>query len=374
MPTTGLGIAHGRRVWSGHGTPSGQLSDRYWRPRSIRRTVIVPPASSRLGMSPLPSACRETVETVSPLWAANSLSRESRRIAEPVMAPSMSSGRDEPPVEGRAGASNDDLAAGLVLAFEALRSDMTGQIVARRSDMREDHRESNNDEGAAAEHHGGRGGDLEQHRVDEPGGGEGQDEARGQTRGDPPPPLCAHVADDAAPRGAEGQPDSELAPTADDSLRHRAENAGADEHEPADGEAGPSPAAGNAGRRRSPRGHRRAPARCWREAAGRGPARTPAPRRGRGDCRLRRTRPRCVRRRELPVPEAGDETGVDVEPEDPRVGDDPDRVLHGAVRDGSPAEAPVGRIRALSTLSGSASSARAGAARPTAIWTSLEIP
>jgi len=49
---------------------------------------------------------------------------------------------------------------------------------------------------------------------------------------------ATQVADDAAPRGAKGQPDGALSPPADDSLGHRAEDAEADEHEPApDGDA-----------------------------------------------------------------------------------------------------------------------------------------
>ena len=92
---TGRLVGSGRGVWSGHGTPSGQLSANYWRPRSSRPMVIVRPASRRLGMSPLPNACRETVETASSLWAANTSSTASRRPSVSVKAarPRRRSGR-----------------------------------------------------------------------------------------------------------------------------------------------------------------------------------------------------------------------------------------------------------------------------------------
>ena len=171
------------------------------------------------------------------------------------------------------------------------------------------HREFNNHEGGAAEHHGIEGGDLEQHRVDEPGGGEGQDEARGQTRGDRPQPLCAHVADDAAPHGAQGQPDGELATAADNSLRHRAEDAGADEHEPAAGEAGRHL------RQETPNRHARREDVVEHPHVAGGKQRVEAPHglahrgEGRGGVGCAARDHGGVRRRELPIREAGDETG-----------------------------------------------------------------
>ena len=66
-------------------------------------------------------------------------------------------------------------------------------------------------------------------RVDKPGGGQGR--TRPAATGRSP---CAHTwRRMPAPRGAEGQPDGELAPAVDDSLGHHAEDAEADEHEPA---------------------------------------------------------------------------------------------------------------------------------------------
>ena len=81
----------------------------------------------------------------------------------------------------------------------------------------------------------------EQQRLDESGGGKRYDEADGQTGGDLGRNPCVHTwRTMRLPRGAEGQPDGELAPAAEGSLGHRAEDTEANEHEPADGEARPS--------------------------------------------------------------------------------------------------------------------------------------
>ena len=64
-----------------------------------------------------------------------------------------------------------------------------------------DRPESEDDDGGSPEHDGVERRDLEQQRLDEPGGGERHDEADGQTRGDRPQPLQRTRGDD-APRVA----------------------------------------------------------------------------------------------------------------------------------------------------------------------------
>ena len=135
-----------------------------------------------------------------------------------------------------------------------------------------------------------------------------------------PQSVRTHLAGDAPPRGAQGHPDGELATAADDPLGHRAEDAETDEYEPGNRKRGrhlqQEPANRDAFRQHVLE-HAHVAHGKQRVHTAHGLAHRSEGRGGIGST----ARDHCyVLRRELPVREVRDETGVDIEPADATTG------------------------------------------------------